>query len=71
MTIAQPEITGRKFISHSAAALLRGVSGRTLDRWAAAGIIPRPVKINDRKYHDIEKLLSTGICAVSNTAKSV
>jgi hypothetical protein len=27
-----------------------GVSTRTLDRWAAAGIISKPEKINGRKY---------------------
>jgi hypothetical protein len=28
----------------------KGVSTRTLDRWALRGIIPRPDRINGRKY---------------------
>jgi len=32
-----------------------GVSTRTLDRWAAAGIIDPPEKINGRKYGDADE----------------
>jgi len=31
-----------------------GVSTRTLDRWAAVGIIDPPEKINGRKYADAD-----------------
>ncbi len=51
------DVSSRKFVTHSEAARIRGVIGRTIDRWARQGIIPPPVKINDRKYHDIEGLL--------------
>jgi predicted site-specific integrase-resolvase len=54
--MALPEITGKRFVSHSQAAKIRGVSGRTLDRWIADGIIPKPEIINKRKYHLIEKI---------------
>jgi hypothetical protein len=32
-----------------------GVSTRTLDRWAATGIIDPPEKINGRKYGDADE----------------
>ena len=51
-----PEVTGKRFVSHSQAAKIRGVSGRTLDRWIEAGIVPKPEIINRRKYHLIEKI---------------
>jgi integrase len=61
--MSAPEVTGRK-VAHSKAAALRDVSGRTLDRWAAAGIIPKPTKINRRKYHDLEAVLAAGEAAL-------
>jgi hypothetical protein len=57
--MAELEVTGRKYVSHAKAAKIRGVSTRTLDRWIVAGIIPRPERINGRKYHqlhDIERI---------------
>jgi hypothetical protein len=30
----------------------RGISSKTQDRWAAAGIVPKPEYINGRKYGD-------------------
>jgi predicted site-specific integrase-resolvase len=42
---------GRRRISHSAAAALRGVNPKTLDRWVEAGLIPPPEIVNRRKYH--------------------
>lgn len=63
-----PDGSSPQFVSHSQAARMRGVSGRTLDRWAAAGIIPAPTKINERKYHEVDKLLAVGAATSSNTA---
>jgi hypothetical protein len=51
-----PEVTGRKYVSHAKAAKIRDVSTRSLDRWIAAGIIPRSQIINGRKYHEIENV---------------
>jgi predicted site-specific integrase-resolvase len=50
-TRAEPGVTGRRLVRHSVAAAIRGVSSKTLDRWAAAGLIPAPRVINKRKYH--------------------
>jgi DNA-binding transcriptional MerR regulator len=36
------------------------VCTRTLDRWAEAGIIPPPQRINGRKYHDAAQIESAG-----------
>lgn len=50
---------GDEYLPHSKAAHIRGVSTRTLDRWVAAGLLPRPEIINKRKYHkrrDIDTL---------------
>jgi predicted site-specific integrase-resolvase len=38
-------------VSHRKKAEQLGVSTKTLDRWAASGIIEQPVHINGRKYH--------------------
>jgi DNA-binding transcriptional MerR regulator len=51
---------GKIFISHAAAVQKRGVCTRTLDRWAEAGIIPPPQRINGRKYHDAAQIESAG-----------
>ena len=56
---ARPEVTGKR-VSHSIAAQLRGVTGRTIDRWIAAGILPRPEIINRRKYHLFENVMAVG-----------
>jgi predicted site-specific integrase-resolvase len=45
-------------IANSKAAKMRGVSTRTLDRWIAAGLIPKPEKINGRKYHRVGDILA-------------
>lgn len=45
--------SGRRFVSHLKAAKIRDVSGRTLDRWVASGILPKPEIINGHKYHDL------------------
>jgi hypothetical protein len=50
---AEFQATGRRFVPHAQAAKIRGVSGRTLDRWIASGILPQPEIINRRKYHDL------------------
>jgi len=36
--------------SHRAFAERLGVSPRTIDRWTRAGLLPRPIRINKRKY---------------------
>jgi len=57
---AAPQVTGKKFVPHTTAARIRGVSTRTLDRWVAAGIVAPPVVINKRKYHDLENIAAIG-----------
>jgi hypothetical protein len=42
----------KKRVAWNAYAAQRGISPRTLDRWAAAGIVPKPEYINRRKYID-------------------
>ncbi len=54
------EVTGRRFIPHAAAARIRGVSTRTLDRWIKAGIVAQPSIINKRKYHILENIEAIG-----------
>jgi len=54
--MTRSEVTSRRFVSHAVAARMRGVSTKTLDRWAAAGIIDKPETINGRKYHEIENV---------------
>ena len=54
-----PEVTGRR-VSHGQAAKMRGISGRTLDRWVAAGIVPKPEIVNKRKYHLLEHIEAIG-----------
>jgi hypothetical protein len=46
------KIRGKRRKAWSALAAQHGVSTRTLDRWAADGIIPPPEYINGRKYGD-------------------
>ena len=36
--------------SHRAFAERLGVSTRTIDRWIRDGLLPRPIRINKRKY---------------------
>ena len=36
--------------THRAFAERLGVSPRTIDRWTRAGLLPKPVRINKRKY---------------------
>jgi hypothetical protein len=50
------EVTGKRFISHTAAARQRGVCTKTIDRWVEKGLIERPTVINGRKYHAIETI---------------
>jgi len=32
----------------------QGVTTRTIDRWVGQGILPKPVKINGRKYWPVD-----------------
>jgi hypothetical protein len=48
----QPKKKSKQRLTHSAFAALRGVSGRTIDRWVAAKILPPPEYVNGRKYWD-------------------
>jgi predicted site-specific integrase-resolvase len=41
---------------HADACAICHRSYKTLDRWAEAGIIPQPLIINGRKYHNPQKL---------------
>ena len=59
MSVLQEQIAPR-FVPHGAAAKLRGVSTRTLDRWIKAGILPSPQRINGRKYHRLDALNVAG-----------
>lgn len=45
-----------EIVPHSKAARIRGISARTLDRWIASGLLPRPEKINGRKYHKLKDI---------------
>jgi DNA-binding transcriptional MerR regulator len=36
--------------THRAFAERHGVSPRTIDRWTRAGLLPKPIRINKRKY---------------------
>jgi predicted DNA-binding transcriptional regulator AlpA len=56
------------FITHSQAALIRGVSTKTLDRWAAAGLIPQPFRMAGRKYHNYKALMAAFQSAPTKTA---
>jgi hypothetical protein len=47
---AQPKKRVKQFESHRAFAERLGVSPRTLDRWTRAGLLPKPIRINKRKY---------------------
>jgi hypothetical protein len=47
---AQPKKRIRQLESHRAFAERLGVSPRTVDRWTKAGLLPRPIRINKRKY---------------------
>jgi DNA-binding transcriptional MerR regulator len=49
-----------KFIKHSQAAKFHDVHPRTIDRWAAQGLIPKPVTVNGLKYYDVEALAAAG-----------
>ena len=57
-TASQPKTKTKKKLQKREAwrryAERRGVSTRTLDRWAAAGIIPSPEYVRGRKYIDPE-----------------
>lgn len=33
-----------------------GVADRTLDRWVESGILPEPMRINQRRYWDEEEI---------------
>ena len=33
-----------------------GISDRTVDRWVEAGVLPKPIYINGRRYWDAEEL---------------
>jgi predicted site-specific integrase-resolvase len=50
-----------KFVKNSVAARLNGVCTKTLDRWAEAGIIPKPRVINGYKYHAVDTLMAAGV----------
>ncbi len=54
--VSQIEPSQDEFVPHSQAARIRGVSGRTIDRWIDKGILPQPEKINGRKYHRVRDL---------------
>jgi hypothetical protein len=41
-------------LPHSKKARQQGVCGKTLDRWAEAGIIDKSKYVNGRKYHEID-----------------
>ena len=45
-------VTAKRKLTHRRKADQLGVSGRTLDRWVAAGIIDAPTYVNGRKFHD-------------------
>ena len=47
---AQPKKREKRLESHRAFAERHGVSPRTIDRWATAGLLPKPTRINKRKY---------------------
>jgi DNA-binding transcriptional MerR regulator len=67
MSSTTTEIAGKR-VSHSRAAEMRDVSGRTLDRWVRAGLLPQPEKINNRKYHlltDLERVAQTNSAAAA------
>ena len=40
----------RQLETHRAFAERHGVSTRTIDRWTRDGLLPKPVRINKRKY---------------------
>ena len=42
----------RRLIPHRQYAEQKGVSTKTIDRWVADGILAKPVRINNRKYHE-------------------
>ena len=43
-------------LSTSATARRFGVSNRSIDRWLANGIFPKPIRINGRKYWAVRDL---------------
>lgn len=45
-----PKKREKRLESHRAFAERHGVSPRTIDRWTRAGLLPKPVRINKRKY---------------------
>ena len=53
-------VTGRRLVSHSAAAAILGVSTRTVDRWVAAGLLSKPMIIRHRKYYEAAAIESVG-----------
>jgi hypothetical protein len=55
------ETTDARFLKHSAAAKLHDVHPRTIDRWAAQGIIPAPRRVNGLKYYDVAALAAAGV----------
>jgi predicted DNA-binding transcriptional regulator AlpA len=48
------------------------ISGMTVHRWVAAGILPKPIKINGRNYwreSDVDALLAKGTQAAEGGAQ--
>jgi hypothetical protein len=52
MSANQSPTSGKRLEPWRRLAKRQGVSTKTLDRWAQAGIVPPPEYINGRKYGD-------------------
>jgi len=33
-----------------------GITDRTIDRWVETGVLPQPMRINKRRYWDLEEI---------------
>ena len=54
--IQQDGLRQMKRISKRLVAQRYSVTPRTIDRWAAEGILPEPIKIKNRRYWDLREI---------------